>query len=39
VEHASNGAGVDVVDVWVDPNGLIYLSSYNGGLEILEFEG
>ena len=39
VEHASNGAGVDVADVWVDPNGLCYLSSYNGGLEIVEFEG
>ena len=39
VEHASNGAGVDVADVWVDPNGLCYLSSYNGGLEIIEFEG
>lgn len=38
-EHASNGAGVDVADLWVDPNGLVYLSSYNGGLEIVEFEG
>ena len=38
-EHASNGAGIDVADCWVDQNGLIYLSSYNGGLEILEFEG
>jgi hypothetical protein len=38
-EHASNGAGVDVADVWVDQNGLCYLTSYNGGLEIVEFEG
>ena len=38
-EHGSNGAGVDVADLWVDPKGLIYLTSYNGGLEIVEFKG
>lgn len=32
-------SGVDVADVWVDNKGLIYLSGYNGGLEILEFTG
>ena len=31
--------GVDVADVWVDNKGLVYLSSYNGGLEIVEFTG
>ena len=38
-EHASVGAGVDLADVYVDDKGLIYCSSYNGGLEILEFTG
>ncbi|HUI86422.1 MAG TPA: hypothetical protein VLY21_04625 [Nitrososphaerales archaeon] len=33
------GAGIDVMDVFVDKKGLIYTSSYNGGLEILEFTG
>ena len=32
-------SGVDVADVWVDNKGLIYLSGYNSGLEILEFTG
>jgi hypothetical protein len=27
------GAGVDVVDVWVDDKRLVYCSSYNGGLK------
>jgi hypothetical protein len=34
-----NGAGMDVMDVFVDNKELIYLSSYNGGLEIVEFTG
>jgi len=38
-EHASFGVGVDVTDLWVDEKGLIYCTSYNGGLEILEFTG
>jgi hypothetical protein len=37
-EHGSNGAGVDVADLWVDNKGLIYLTSYNGGLEIVEWQ-
>jgi len=31
--------GVDVEDLWVDNEGLIYLSDWNGGLRILEFTG
>ena len=31
--------GVDTEDVWVDNKGLIYLSDYNGGLQIVEFKG
>ena len=38
-EHSLVGAGVDVMDVFVDNHGLIYTSSYNNGLEILEFTG
>jgi hypothetical protein len=38
-EHGSVGAGVDLADVYVDEKGLIYCSSYNGGLEIIEFTG
>jgi hypothetical protein len=37
-EHGSNGAGVDVADLWVDPQGLIYLTSYNGAVEIVEWQ-
>ena len=31
--------GVDTEDVWVDNKGLIYLSDWNGGLQIVEFKG
>ena len=31
--------GVDTEDVWVDNKGLIYLSDYNCGLQIVEFKG
>jgi hypothetical protein len=31
--------GVDVEDIWVDNKGLIYLSDWNGGLRIVEFNG
>lgn len=33
------GAGTHVMDIFVDKKGLIYLSNYNGGLEIVEFKG
>ena len=38
-EHAEVGAGVDLAEVYVDKKGLLYCSSYNNGLEILEFTG
>lgn len=39
VENTLVGAGVDVMDVFVDNKGLIYTTSYNAGLEILEYTG
>jgi hypothetical protein len=38
-EGAHIGAGIDVMDLFVDRKGLVYLSSYNGGLNIVEFKG
>jgi len=38
-EGTHPGAGMDVMDLFVDTEGLIYCSRYNGGLEILKFTG
>jgi hypothetical protein len=38
VNDPLHGPIVDVNDVFVDEKGLIYLSNYNGGIDILEFK-